>query len=140
GERGRVHQPNDAAGVAARRVLKVGPQHPLHAPSDAARVARDDDIIEIEAGRYVGDIAEWKQNGLLLRGVNGRPTLDGQGRLAEGIWVFRGNDIIVENIEFTGAKAATRNGTASRTTSTSAAFAASRCAFHTRMTRRPVTT
>ena len=112
----RVHQSNNAADAVGRRVLKVGPQHPLHAPSDAARVARDNDIIEIEAGRYVGDIAEWKQNGLLLRGVNGRPRLDGQGRSAEGIWVFRGNDIIVENIEFTGAKSATRNGSGLRFT------------------------
>jgi hypothetical protein len=105
-----------AAISEGRRILKVGPQHPLHAPSDAARVARDNDIIEIEAGRYTSDIVEWKQNGLLLRGVNGRPTLDGQGRSAEGIWIFRGNDIVVENVEFTGARAATRNGSGIRFT------------------------
>jgi hypothetical protein len=112
---GETVQPT-APAAAGRRILQVGPQHPLHKPSDAARVARDNDIIEVEAGRYVGDIAEWKQSGLLLRGVNGRPTLDGQGRSAEGIWMFRGNDIVVENIEFTGAKAATRNGSGIRFT------------------------
>jgi tetratricopeptide (TPR) repeat protein len=99
-----------------RRVLKVGPSHPLKRVSDAARVAQDNDIIEIEAGRYVGDVAFWKQNGLLLRGVNGRPHLDSQGRTArdEGIWVFRGNDIVVENVEFSGAKAKHRNGSGIR--------------------------
>jgi hypothetical protein len=101
---------------ATRRVLKVGPQHPLQRPSDAARVAKDNDVIEIEAGRYVGDVAAWTQNGLLLRGVNGRPHLDSRGRTAleQGIWVFRGNDIVVENIEFSGARSRTHNGSGIR--------------------------
>jgi hypothetical protein len=105
-----------AATAAGRRVLKVGPDQPLRRPSDAARVAQDNDIIEIEGGRYVGDVALWKQSGLLLRGVNGRPHLDSQGRTAEeqGIWVFRGNDIVVENVEFSGARARTRNGSGIR--------------------------
>jgi hypothetical protein len=101
---------------AGRRVLKVGPQRQLRRPSDAARVAQDDDLIEIDAGRYVGDVALWTQNGLLLRGVNGRPHLDSQGRVAQeqGIWVFRGNDIAVENIEFSGARSLHRNGSGIR--------------------------
>jgi hypothetical protein len=105
-----------APATTGRRVLKVGPQHPLHRPSDAARVAKDNDIIEIEGGRYVGDVAAWTQNGLLLRGVSGRPQLDSQGRTAldQGIWVFRGNDIVVENIEFSGARSRTRNGSGIR--------------------------
>ena len=51
---------------------------------------QDNDIIEIEAGSYVGDVAVWTQNGLLLRGVNGRAHLDSQGRTAQeqGIWVL----------------------------------------------------
>ena len=101
---------------SGRRVLRVGPQQQLRRPSDAARVARDNDLIEIEAGRYVGDVAFWTQNGLLLRGVNGRPHLDSQGHTAQeqGIWVFRGNDIAVENIEFSGARSRTRNGSGIR--------------------------
>jgi tetratricopeptide (TPR) repeat protein len=109
--------PRGSESVAAnRRVLRVGPNQPLHRPSDAARIAQDNDIIEIEAGRYAGDVALWKQNGLLLRGVNGRPHLDSQGRTAQeqGIWVFRGNDIVVENMEFSGARARGRNGSGIR--------------------------
>lgn len=102
--------------TAGRRVLKVGPAEQLRRPSEAARVAQDNDIIEIAAGRYVGDAALWTQNGLLLRGVNGRPHLDSQGRTVQdqGIWVFRGNDIVVENIEFSGARSRHRNGTGIR--------------------------
>jgi len=106
-----------AAPVAAtRRVLKVGPQQTLRRPSDAARVAQDHDVIEIEAGKYAGDVALWTQNGLLLRGVNGRPHLDSRGRSAneQGIWVFRGNDIVVENIEFSGARSVNHNGSGIR--------------------------
>jgi hypothetical protein len=101
---------------SGRRVLKVGPGQALKRPSDAARVAQDNDMVEIEAGRYAGDVAFWKQSGLLLRGVNGRPHLDSQGRTAEdqGIWVFRGNDIAVENVEFSGARSRNRNGSGIR--------------------------
>jgi hypothetical protein len=58
----------------------------------------------------------WTQNGLLLRGVNGRAHLDSQGRTAQeqGIWVIRGNDIVVENIEFSGARSRARNGSGIR--------------------------
>jgi Flp pilus assembly protein TadD len=105
-----------ASATVGRRVLRVGPAEQLRRPSDAARVAQDNDIIEIAAGRYVGDVAVWKQNGLLLRGVNGRPHLDAQGRSAQdqGIWVFQGNDIVVENIEFSGARSRHRNGSGIR--------------------------
>jgi hypothetical protein len=109
--------PMTAGGApSGRRVLKVGPEQPLRRPSDAARVAQDNDMIEIEAGRYAGDVALWSQNGLLLRGVNGRPHLDSQGRTAQdqGIWVFRGNDIVVENMEFSGARSRARNGSGIR--------------------------
>jgi hypothetical protein len=48
--------------------------------------------------------------------VNGRPHLDSQGHVAQeqGIWVFRGNDIAVENIEFSGARSRDRNGSGIR--------------------------
>ena len=48
--------------------------------------------------------------------MNGRPHLDSQGRTAQdqGIWVFRGNDIVVENVEFSGARSRARNGSGIR--------------------------
>src|SRR4030095_1750230 len=66
-----------------RRVLKVGPHHPLRRASDGRRVAQDSAITDLEGGRSVGDVALWKQSGLLWRGVNGRPHLDSQGRTGQ---------------------------------------------------------
>ena len=90
----------------ASRVLRVGPQHALKTPSAAARVVQDGDIVEIEGGDYVGDVASWRQNHLTLRGVNGRPHLMAAGKSAEGkaIWVIKGADVEVDNIEFSGVR------------------------------------
>jgi len=95
-----------------RRVLRVGQDEKFRTPSEAATTARDGDVILIEAGDYVGDTAVWRRNGLLIRGVNGRPRLVGRGRLAEdkAIWVVRGQDITIENIEFSGARVPSLNG------------------------------
>jgi hypothetical protein len=94
-----------------RRVLHVGPTRELKAPSEAARVARDGDIVEIDAGDYT-DTVSWRQSGLWLRGVNGRPHLKAPPQLAEdkAIWVISGHDITVENLEFSGARVPSRNG------------------------------
>jgi hypothetical protein len=90
----------------------VGQHEKFRTPSEAAAAARDGDVILIEAGDYVGDSAVWRQNGLLIRGVNGRPRLVGRGRLAEdkAIWVVSGQDITIENIEFSGARVPSLNG------------------------------
>jgi len=94
-----------------RRVLHVGPGREIKAPSDAARVARDGDVVEIDAGEYT-DTAVWRQNDLWIRGVNGRPHVTAPPRVAEGmaIWVIRGRDVIVENVELSGARVPSRNG------------------------------
>lgn len=107
-----------SAEAANHRLLQVGPARTLRRPSDAARVARDGDIVEIDAGPYPGDVALWTQNGLRLRGVGGRAVLDSRGATAaeQGIWVLRGNDITVENVEFAGARSRTRNGSGIRFT------------------------
>lgn len=94
-----------------RRVLHVGPGRELKAPSDAARVARDGDVVEIDAGEYT-DTAVWRQNDLWLRGVNGQPHVTAPAQVAEGkaIWVIKGRDVIVENVELSGARVPSRNG------------------------------
>ncbi len=105
-----------AADTPGRRVLEVGPRRGLRKPSEAAAVAEDGDVIAIDAGDYPGDVALWPQSGLTLRGVGGRVRLDSLGHVAEkqGIWVFRGNDITVENVEFSGARGPGRNGSGIR--------------------------
>jgi hypothetical protein len=105
----------DAAGQpasGAARILRVGPQQALRSIAVAAAQARDGDTVEIEAGDYTGDVAVWTQNKLTIRGVGGHARLIAAGASAEkkGIWVVRGGDITVENIEFRGARVPDRNG------------------------------
>ncbi|ENO90580.1 hypothetical protein C666_00100 [Thauera linaloolentis 47Lol = DSM 12138] len=96
----------------AAAVLRVGPGETFVRIADAAKSARDGDIVEIMPGEYRGDVAVWKQERLLIRGLGERPVLIADGRVAEGkaIWVIRNGDIQVENIEFRGARAGDGNG------------------------------
>lgn len=101
-----------AAGDAAGRSLHVGPGQTYLTPSAAAAAAKDGDIVEIEAGEYPGDVAVWSASRLTLRGVNGRAHLSAAGKSAEqkAIWVIRGDDTTVENMEFSDCRVADRNG------------------------------
>ncbi len=95
------------------RVISVGPEGAFSRPSEAARVVRPGDVVEIDArGDYRGDVAVWRVDRITLRGVNGRPVLHAAGRSAQGkgIWVIRGRDVVVENIAFAGARVADKNG------------------------------
>ena len=100
------------SGPAYAATLQVGLQRALKLPSEAAQVAKDGDVVAIDAGMYPGDVAIWPQNRLTLRGVGGRAHLEAKGKVAEGkaIWVLKGNAVTVENIEFSGARAASLNG------------------------------
>jgi hypothetical protein len=93
-------------------IIRVGPGKPFATPSAAAAAAKDGDVVEILAGTYPGDVAVWRQNNLTIRGVHGRPHIRAEGKYAEGkaIWVIKGNNTTVENIEFSGAKVPDRNG------------------------------
>lgn len=113
-----------AAGIAAAQVppaspkpvasavIRVGPQQKITRIADAARIAKDGDTIEIDAAVYARDVAVFRQRSLTIRGVGGRPTLLADGASAEdkAIWVIRGGDIRIENLEFVGARVPDRNG------------------------------
>ena len=94
------------------KVLQVGWGKEFLLPSIAAKFAKDGDTIEIDAGLYDKDAAVWKQNNLTIRAVNGRAHLSAHGASAEGkgIWVIKGNNTVVENIEFSDAKVSDGNG------------------------------
>ena len=100
---------------AARRaamVLKVGPRQKYDAPSKAAKAARDGDTIEIAAGVYVGDVAEWYADNLTIRGVGGRAHMNAKAQSLGGnaTWVVIGDNAVVENLEFSNSRVADRNG------------------------------
>lgn len=96
----------------APQTLRVGPYREFVLPSIAAQFAKNGDTIEIDAGIYDRDAAVWKQNNLTIRGVGGMVHLDSRGTTAQhkGIWVLRGNNTTIENIEFSGARVPDRNG------------------------------
>src|SRR5690606_39210976 len=89
---------NAAAALRAPAILRVGPSGPLRTIAEAARLARDGDTVEVQAGEYRGDVAVWTQKHLTIRSVGGRAVLIADGRSAEGkgIWVVRGADVTVE--------------------------------------------
>ena len=95
------------------RILRVGPDHPYKKPSDAARVAKAGDVISIAPGTYVGDSTLWRAKDLTIRGDGGIARINATGhRLVQdkAIWTIQGDNTLVENIEFTGAKSRDLNG------------------------------
>ena len=98
------------------RTLRVGPTADYATPSAAAAAARDGDTIEIASGEYRGDVAVWTANRLRIIGGDPRPHIKAEGRDAQGkgIWVIRGDDVVVENVELSGARVPDRNGAAIR--------------------------
>lgn len=93
-------------------IVRVGPARPIATVAAAARVARDGDVVEIDAGEYVDDVAAWPQNDLTIRAVGGRVRMTSRGNSAQGkaVFVIAGNDVVVEGIDFAGARVASRNG------------------------------
>lgn len=102
-----------AAPLGSGRVLSVGPGREYATPSAAAAVARNGDIIEIAAGQYRGDTAMWRASDLLIRAVGGVAHINGEGVPLiqdKALWLIRGNNIRIENIEFSHARSTDRNG------------------------------
>jgi hypothetical protein len=110
--------------------LEVGPGRPLTRPSQAAALARDGDVVLIDAGTYTGDVATWRAHDLTLRGVGGRAHLvaDGQSAQGKAIWVIQGDDTTVESVEFSGAAVVDRNGAGIR--QEGAGLTVRDCLFH----------
>jgi hypothetical protein len=107
-------QAEDASGTeqrAAPRLIRVGPHQAVTHVAAAARVANPGDVVEIDAGEYVDDATSWPQSNLTIRATGGRARMIQHGPSAEGkaIWVFKGDNVTVENIEFSGAHGPDRN-------------------------------
>jgi hypothetical protein len=93
-------------------ILQVGPDKGLKSPSEAARIAKPGDTVEIDAGTYTNDYASWHQNNLTIRGVGGMAHLHSTGLIPNGkaIWIVSGNNMVIENVEFSGAQVVDTNG------------------------------
>jgi len=95
---------------------QVGPTKMYLTPNALyqAGVVQQGDTITIDAAIYSGTatLAVWQPDNLVIKGIGGRPHLQANGAYiyGKGIWVFAGNDITVENIEFSGASVPDKNG------------------------------
>ena len=98
--------------AAAAKVIRVGAAREIRTLRDAAKIARDGDTIEVDAGDYSGDTAVWTQRELTIRGMGQRPRLVADGHAAEGkgIFVIKGSNITLENLGFFNARVKDRNG------------------------------
>ncbi|MBK8471986.1 MAG: hypothetical protein IPL33_07340 [Sphingobacteriales bacterium] len=82
---------------------QVGPTRTYTVPSAVANLVLDGDTVEIDAATYIGDVASWFADNLYIKGVgNGYARLDANDNNAEGkaIWVIKGDNCRIENIEF----------------------------------------
>lgn len=99
-------------GAEKPATMIVGSQEKITTITEAAKLAKDGEVIEIRPGDYRGQPAVWSQNDLTIRGTGKRPVMLADGKSAEGkaIWVVRGKHVRIENIEFRGARVADFNG------------------------------
>lgn len=93
--------------------IYVGPTREYKTPAEAAAIASNGDVIEIDPGTYQ-DTAIWRADNLIIKGrAGGRIHINADGIYIpnrKAIWVITGNNTIVDNIEFSNAAVADRNG------------------------------
>ena len=102
--------------VTGRRVLRVGAGYDLANPSDAAAIARDGDIVEIAAGTYENDVATWHADNMTIRSVGGLAVIRAPGMTSDnkGIWVVKGDNMVINGIRIEGARSTHKNGSGIR--------------------------
>lgn len=101
-------------------ILRVGPGRTYATIAAAANAATSNTVIEVDAGTYPDDVVVWRENRVTIRGVGGRAHVQGTRRIpfqsgsdrnnGMGLWVVRGTNIRVENIEFSNAMVDDQNG------------------------------
>jgi len=93
-------------------VLRVGRNRPVKSLASASSQATDGMLIEVDAGDYVADVANWPQSDITLRAVGGRVRLRANGASAQGkgIFVTSGERVRIEGFDFIGATVPDRNG------------------------------
>ena len=98
--------------ICSAAILQVGPGKTYSTPCRALAAAQDGDTVQIQGGLYTGDVCAFTQNDLTIQGVNGRPHLAAGGKISQdkAIWVASGNNLLVDNIEFSGAVSTAHNG------------------------------
>lgn len=110
--------------------LQVGASRTYQTVRAAILAAQSGDVIEVDAGTYAADVATITADNLTIRGVGGFAHLDADGadEGGKGTWVVVGDDLVVENIEFSGASVVDENGAGIRLEGTNLTLRG--CYFH----------
>ncbi|HEX5315512.1 MAG TPA: T9SS type A sorting domain-containing protein, partial [Candidatus Kapabacteria bacterium] len=100
------------ANTAHAKTWLVGPARPYSAPSAVMNLVAEGDTVLVDSGTYVGDVATWSKNNLVLRCPDGMARFNANGNIAgdKGIWLFYGNNAYVEGFEFYGAAVSFNDG------------------------------
>ena len=122
-----------ASTSASAKTWLVGPSRQYTAPSKVENLVSDGDTVLVDSGTYVGDVATWNNNDLVLRCPNGMARFNANGNIAglKGIWLFYGQNAYVEGFEFYGAQISAAdgdNGAGIRVQGNN--FTCRRCSFH----------
>ena len=98
------------AGVAQSASWVAGPGGAPMALADAVAKAADGDIVELLPGDYRGSLVLVNRR-LTLR-AEGKVVVQGDGKPGEAkaLWTVRGGDIVIEGLEFRGARASDGGG------------------------------
>jgi len=102
-------------GTSQENILKVGSTRTYLKPSDVLDDLEEGDIIEIDAGTYT-DVFVLNKNNITIRGVGGRPKIIAPSYIPNGkaIFVLDGENILLENLEISGAVVPDKNGASIR--------------------------
>lgn len=106
-----------ATAAQAAETLVVGPQGTPLSLAAALSQARDGDTIEMLPGEYRETHAVLENRRLTIRGIGKRPLISGGGKpsgLHKALWLVRGGEVTLENLEFRGVRAADGEGAAVR--------------------------
>jgi hypothetical protein len=106
------HRPPESK-TGSDNILTVGPGKTYALPSDAARAAKQGDIIRIFPGLYT-DCARWEANGLVIEGVGAGVVIAEKICNDKGLFITKGRDITVRNITFMSAHGSSHNGSGIR--------------------------
>lgn len=100
----------------AAKTLMVGPAGAPLSLQQALAQAQDGDTIELLSGDYTASSVLIENRRLHFKGVGKRPVIRGSGLLpaAHALWLVRGGQVTLENLEFRGARSIDGEGSGIR--------------------------
>jgi hypothetical protein len=97
------------AGRTEARTLEVGPGKTYAAPSAAAAVAKDGDIVNIAPGTYY-DCAMWRASGLTIAGTGPGVRITDRACAGKAAFVVSGDNVVIRDLSFARVRVMDGNG------------------------------